>query len=111
MNTTIFLTVGITIVARTDFNFSTCKSPTGDAPNGAYAICMEVLRGLFILLGLSMFFSIVTSILTASEQLRETFPNENDVERNSASGVEDAEDENVTTAGTEEAGSEGVDHR
>lgn len=46
----------------------------GAAPQGTYAICMEVLRGLVILLGLSMLFSIVTSILRASEELRDTFP-------------------------------------
>lgn len=35
---------------------------------------MEVLRATVVLLGVSMFFSIITSVLTASEELRVNFP-------------------------------------
>ena len=35
---------------------------------------MEILRAVVVLLGVSMFFSIITSVLTASEELRVNFP-------------------------------------
>ena len=35
---------------------------------------MELLRAVVVLLGVSMFFSIITSVLTASEELRVNFP-------------------------------------
>ena len=35
---------------------------------------MELLRAFVVLLGVSMFFSIITSVLTASEELRVNFP-------------------------------------
>ena len=35
---------------------------------------MELLRAFVVLLGVSMFFSIITSVLTASEDLRVNFP-------------------------------------
>ena len=35
---------------------------------------MELLRATVVLLGVSMFFSIITSVLTASEELRVNFP-------------------------------------
>ena len=35
---------------------------------------MELLRAIVVLLGVSMFFSIITSVLTASEELRVNFP-------------------------------------
>ncbi|XP_031552921.1 potassium channel subfamily K member 3-like [Actinia tenebrosa] len=44
--------------------------PPKNVPDGL----LEVLRALVIILGLSMFFSIISSILSASEELRLTFP-------------------------------------
>ena len=40
----------------------------------AQQVFLEVLRALVIILGLSMFFSIISSILSASEELRLAFP-------------------------------------
>lgn len=41
---------------------------------------MELLRATVVLLGVSMFFSIITSVLTASEELRVNFPAEKDLD-------------------------------
>lgn len=46
----------------------------GQAPTDPGNIIMELLRAVVVLLGVSMFFSIITSVLTASEELRVNFP-------------------------------------
>ncbi|KAJ7361926.1 hypothetical protein OS493_014573 [Desmophyllum pertusum] len=46
----------------------------GQAPTDVGNIIMELLRAVVVLLGVSMFFSIITSVLTASEELRVNFP-------------------------------------
>ena len=46
----------------------------GQAPSDVESIIMELLRATVVLLGVSMFFSIITSVLTASEELRVNFP-------------------------------------
>ncbi|XP_067046199.1 potassium channel subfamily K member 3-like [Acropora muricata] len=46
----------------------------GQAPTDFEGIIMELLRAFVVLLGVSMFFSIITSVLTASEDLRVNFP-------------------------------------
>ncbi|CAH3023940.1 unnamed protein product [Porites evermanni] len=46
----------------------------GQAPTDVVGIIMELLRAVVVLLGVSMFFSIITSVLTASEELRVNFP-------------------------------------
>lgn len=46
----------------------------GQAPTDLENIIMELLRAVVVLLGVSMFFSIITSVLTASEELRVNFP-------------------------------------
>ncbi|XP_068706834.1 two pore potassium channel protein sup-9-like [Montipora foliosa] len=46
----------------------------GQAPTDFEGIIMELLRASVVLLGVSMFFSIITSVLTASEELRVNFP-------------------------------------
>ena len=47
---------------------------SGQAPTDFEGIIMELLRAFVVLLGVSMFFSIITSVLTASEDLRVNFP-------------------------------------
>jgi uncharacterized protein (DUF697 family) len=47
---------------------------SGGAPKDPVEGILEALRALIIILGLSMFFSIISSILSASEELRITFP-------------------------------------
>ena len=52
-----------------------CQSSlSGQAPTDLGNIIMELLRAVVVLLGVSMFFSIITSVLTASEELRVNFP-------------------------------------
>lgn len=50
------------------------SSLSGQAPTDPGNIIMELLRAVVVLLGVSMFFSIITSVLTASEELRVNFP-------------------------------------
>ncbi|PFX12939.1 two pore potassium channel protein sup-9-like isoform X1 [Stylophora pistillata] len=52
----------------------------GQAPSDVGSIIMELLRATVVLLGVSMFFSIITSVLTASEELRVNFPAEKDLD-------------------------------
>ena len=55
---------------------------------------MELLRATVVLLGVSMFFSIITSVLTASEELRVNFPagkHLNDLEKKSEKSLESGE--------------------
>lgn len=51
-----------------------CYYLSGQAPTDVVGIIMELLRAVVVLLGVSMFFSIITSVLTASEELRVNFP-------------------------------------
>lgn len=53
---------------------------SGQAPSDVGSIIMELLRATVVLLGVSMFFSIITSVLTASEELRVNFPAEKDLD-------------------------------
>ena len=54
-----------------------CYYLSGQAPTDVVGIIMELLRAVVVLLGVSMFFSIITSVLTASEELRVIFHLEN----------------------------------
>lgn len=62
---------------------------------------MELLRAFVVLLGVSMFFSIITSVLTASEELRVNFPSEKYIgasNNGSADTTGDMRTEDQTTA-------------
>ena len=52
----------------------TTFSILGKEPVGAYGIAMEILQAFVVILGLSILFSIISSVLTVSEEIRITFP-------------------------------------
>ena len=61
---------------------------------------MELLRAFVVLLGVSMFFSIITSVLTASEDLRVNFPSGKylGASNNGSADTDDMRTENQTSA-------------
>ena len=74
MRATVCISIPFTMKKTTSTNLTNIFFSLGQAPSDVESIIMELLRATVVLLGVSMFFSIITSVLTASEELRVNFP-------------------------------------
>ena len=74
MRASVCMSIPFTMKKTTSTNLTNIFFSLGQAPSDVGSIIMELLRATVVLLGVSMFFSIITSVLTASEELRVNFP-------------------------------------
>ena len=74
MRAPVCMSIPFTMKKTTSTNLTNIFFSLGQAPSDVGSIIMELLRATVVLLGVSMFFSIITSVLTASEELRVNFP-------------------------------------